>query len=174
MVENCFFVLPFRFQRRRFFLELAQFLLELLEALFASRIFFFFQRLTFHLVLHDLALDHINLRRHGIELDFQSRGRFIDQIDRFVRQITIADIAMRKDRGRNQGGVLNAHTMMHFVTFLQSTQDCDRVFYARFSHHYRLKTPFQCRILFDIFAIFIEGGGPDRAQLVNEENDLAL
>ena len=94
LIENRFFFLPFRFQRGRFLLQLAQFFLELFQTFLAGGIFLFFQRLPLHLVLHDLTLNHVNLRRHRIELDLQSRGRFIDQIDRLVRQIAIADIAM--------------------------------------------------------------------------------
>ena len=165
LVDDRFFLLPLGFQRGRFFLQLGQFLLELLQPLFARRIFFFLQRLPLHLVLHDLALDHVDFRRHGIELDLQTRSRFVDQIDRFVRQKPIADVAMRKHRRRHQRRVLNAHAVMHFVALFQSAQNRDRVFDARLVHHHRLKTPLQRRVFLDVFAIFIERGRADRAQL---------
>ena len=42
----------------------------------------------------------------------------------------------------HQGRVLNAHAVMQFVAFLQSAQNGDCIFHARFFHHERLKTPF--------------------------------
>ena len=68
-------------------------------------------------MLHDFALDHVDLGRHRIELDLQTRRGFIDQIDRFIWKKSVADVAMRKHRGRNQRGVSDTHTVMHFVAF---------------------------------------------------------
>ena len=141
-----------------------QFLLQLLQPLLARRILLFLQRLPLHLVLHDLALDHVDFRRHGIELDLQTRRRFVDQIDRLVRQKSIADVAMRKHGRRHERRVLDAHAVMHFVALLQSAQNRDRIFHARLIHHHRLKTPLQRRVLLDVFAILIERRRADRAQ----------
>ena len=88
LVDDRFLFLPFGFERDRFFFQIRQFFLELLQSLLAGRIFFFLERLPLHFMLHDLALDHVDLRRHGIELDLQTRRRFIDEIDRLIRQET--------------------------------------------------------------------------------------
>ncbi len=160
-----FLLLPFGFQRGRFLLQLGEFSLQFLQPLLARRVLFLLQRLPLHLQLHDLALDHVDFRRHGIELDLQTRSRFVDQIDRFVGQETIADVAMRKDRRGHERGILNAHAVVHFVAFLQSAQNRDRILDRRLVHHHRLKTPFERGVLLDVLAIFVERGRADRAQL---------
>ena len=116
-------------------------------------------------MLHDLALDHVDFGRHRIELDLQTAGRFIDKIDSFIWKEPVADVAMRKHGRRDERRVLNAHAVMHFVAFLQSAQDRDRIFHARFFHHERLKTPFQRGVFLDVFAILVDRGRADRAQL---------
>ena len=68
-------------------------------------------------MLHDLALDHVDLGRHRIELDLQTRRRFIDEIDRFIGKEAFADVAMGKHRGRDDRRVGDAHAVMHFVAF---------------------------------------------------------
>ena len=47
--------------------------------------------------------------------------------------------------------------MMHFVFFLQTPQNCDRVIYSRFKHHNFLKTAFKSGIFFNILSVLIEG-----------------
>ena len=69
-------------------------------------------------MLHDLALDHVDFRRHGIELDLQTRSRFIDEVNRLIRQKAIADITVRQDRRGNERSISNAHSVVDFVTFL--------------------------------------------------------
>ena len=162
-------VLPFGFHRAGFFFQVGELFFQLRQALLARRVLFFLQRLAFHLELHDLALDHVDLRRHRIELDLQARGRFVDKVDRFVRQKPIADVAMRKDRRRDQRRVLDAHAVMHFVAFLQSAQNRDRVLDARLIHHHRLEAPLQRRVFLDVFAILVERRRADGAQFAARE-----
>ena len=69
-------------------------------------------------MLHDLAFDHVNLRRHGIELDLQTRRRFIDKVDRLIRQKSIGDVSLRQHRCRDKRAVSDTHTVVHFVAFL--------------------------------------------------------
>ena len=76
---------------------------------------------------------------------------------------------MRKHGRRDQGGILNAHAVMHFVAFLQSTQNGDRVFDARFFHHERLKAPLERRVLLDVFTVLIDRGRSDSPQFAARE-----
>ncbi len=123
-------------------------------------------------MLHDLALDHVDLGRHGIELDLQTRGRFIDKIDRFIRQKTVADVAMRKHRRGHERRVCDAHAVMHFVALLQPAQNRDRIFHARLFHQHRLETPLERSVFLDVLAIFIERRRADRAQLAARQHRL--
>ena len=95
IVDYRFLFLPFRLQRGGFLLQFRQFLFELLQPLPAGRVPFLLERLPLHLALHDFAFDHVDLCRHRIEFDLQARRRFIDQINRLVRQESIADVAVR-------------------------------------------------------------------------------
>ena len=72
---------------------------------------------------------------------------------------------MRKDRGRDQRGIPDAHPVMHFIALLQSAQNRDRVLDRRLIHHHRLETALQRRVLLDVFAILVQRRRADRAQL---------
>ena len=54
---------------------------------------------------------------------------------------------------------------MHFVLFLQSAQDRNRVFDIRLAHEHDLEAAFERRVFLDVLAIFVERGGADGAQL---------
>ena len=53
---------------------------------------------------------------------------------------------------------------MHFVALLQSAQDGNGVLDAWFFDHDRLETALEGGILLDVFAVFVERGGPDGPQ----------
>jgi len=91
----------------------------------------------------------------------QTAGRFVHQVDRFVGQEPVGDIAVRQGRGRNQRGVGNPDTVVQFVLFLDAAQDADGVLDGRFFYHDRLETPRQCGVLFHILAVFVQGCGTD-------------
>ncbi len=71
---------------------------------------------------------------------------------------------MRQSGRRHQRRVLNADAVVDFVTFLQAAQNGDGFLDARFVNVNRLETPFQGRVFFDIFAIFVQRGRADAAQ----------
>ena len=73
------------------------------EALFGIRVIFFLQRLLFDFELCGSPFQLINLCGHGIDLDAQRGGGFIDQIDSFVRQEAVGYITMRQSCGRDDG-----------------------------------------------------------------------
>ena len=54
--------------------------------------------------------------------------------------------------------------MVDFITFFQASQNRNRIFHPGLLHLNLLETSFQCRILFDVFSVFVEGGGPDAVQ----------
>ena len=53
---------------------------------------------------------------------------------------------------------------MHFVAFFEAPQDGDGVFHRGLGHHDGLKAPFQGRVLLDILAVLVEGGGAHAVQ----------
>ena len=50
---------------------------------------------------------------------FRRLAASVDQVNRFVRQLAVADVAMRQRGCGNDGTVLNAHTVMNFIPFFQ-------------------------------------------------------
>ena len=102
--------------------------------------------------------------RLGVDLHAQPAGRLINQVDCFVGQETVGDIALAEDGRRHHRAVRNAHTVMHFVALLETAQDTDRIFHARLVDKDGLEASFQGGIFLDMFAIFIQRRRANRMQ----------
>ncbi len=61
---------------------------------------------------------------------------------------------------------------MHFVALFQAAQNRDGVLHGRLANRHRLEAPLEGGILFDVFAIFVEGGRADGAQFAARERRL--
>ena len=141
-----------------------QFLLDVGQPLLRIRVVFFFQRLLFDFQLRGVPFELVDFRGHGIDLDAQRGGGFVDQVDGLVGQEAVGNIAMRQGRGCNNGGVFDAHAMVHLVFFLQPAQNGNRVFDVRLAHENDLEAAFERGVFLDVLAIFVERGGADGAQ----------
>ena len=62
--------------------------------------------------------------------------------------------------------------MVCLVTVTQTGQDLHGVFYAGLFHLYRLETPLQGRIFFNIFTVFLSGGGANGLQFPPRQHGL--
>ncbi len=51
-------------------------------------------------------VDHVDLGRHGVDLDAEPAGGLVDEVDRLVRQEAAGDVAVRQHRGGDQRRVL--------------------------------------------------------------------
>ena len=80
-------------------------------------VLFLLQRLAFDLQLHDAGAASHPARPAWIDLGAQLGRGLVDQVDGLVRQKTVGDVAIRHDRGGHQGGILDAHAVMHLVSF---------------------------------------------------------
>src|SRR5205814_175625 len=79
--ESLLFILPLRSHRIGFLAQLSQLSLDYFAALDGRRIFFFLQGLPLDLELSDSPLDLVNLLRHRVNLDSQSRCGFVDKVN---------------------------------------------------------------------------------------------
>ena len=52
--------------------------------------------------------------------------------------------------------------MVFFISGRHARQNTDRLLYGRLLHIDRLETAFQCRVLFNVLAVFRNGGGADK------------
>src|SRR5208282_2456823 len=161
--DYIFFLLPLGFERVRLFTDAGEFLLDMREAFFGIRVIFFLQRLLFDFQLRGPSFELVDLGGHGIDLDAQRRGGFADQVDSFVGEEAVGNIAMRQGRGRDDGRIFDAHAVMHLVLFLQAAQDGNGVFDIWLAHENDLETAFERRVFLDVLAIFVERGGSDGA-----------
>ena len=115
-----FFFEPLGAEGGCLFFHIGKFTLELFEALATGGVFFFFKSLALHLELHDLALELVDLGRQGFQLDLETGCGLIHEIDRFVRQEAVADVAVAQNGGGNESGILDADAVVDFVAFLES------------------------------------------------------
>ena len=75
------------------------------------------------------------------------------------------DVAVAQRGGGHQGAVCDMHAVVHLVAFLEPAENRDGVLHAGFGHIHRLEAALQRSIFLDVFAVFIQGGGADGAQL---------
>ncbi len=169
LVDLGFLRLELRRQPGALFLQVGEFLFQLGEPVLAGGVLFLRQRLTLHLALHDLAVQLVDLRRLGIQLDLQTGSRLVHEVHRLVRQETLGQIPVRKLRRRDERRVENADAVVDLVALLQAAQDGDGVLHARLVHDHRLETAFQGGVLFDVLAVLVERGRADGAQFAARE-----
>ena len=145
---------------------------DLSKPLARMRVGFLEQRLALDFQLHDAAFDLVDFHGQRIELHAQRRRRFVDQVDGLVGQEAVGDVAMgKRGRGDNRG-VLDAHAVVQFVAVLEPAQDGDGVFHGGLGDQHRLEAALQRRILLDVLAVLVEGGGADGAQLAARQRRL--
>ena len=149
-------------------------LLELVERLAAAL-------LVLHPLLHwrllggqqrafdaaQLRLSGLHHRRLGGGLHLQIRSRFIDQIDRLIGQAAITDVAIRQTHGRLEGVIANADAVVQLVALAHTTQDLQRHIQGWFLDQQLLEAPVQHGIFLQRAAVFLDGGGPNAAQLTS-------
>src|SRR6516225_3281520 len=121
--------------------ERDQLLLEPLEPLLRTWIALSPECLLLHLEPHDLTVDRIQRLRFGINLYLEPRGRLIDQVDRLIRQETIASVTMTggQSRCRDQCRIRNPDAIMLLVAMFQASQDRNRFFDRGLRYKYRLQ-----------------------------------
>ena len=92
-------------------------------------------------------------------------GRLVDEVDGLVGQEAVGDVAARERRRGDEGGVVDAHAVVHLVALLEAAQDGDRVLDRRLADQHRLEAALEGGVLLDVLAVLVERGGADAAQL---------
>ena len=87
------FVLPTGFECVCALFQFREFSVEFFKALLRSGILLLHQRLLLNLKLDDAAFNFVNLLWHAINLNAESRGGFVHQIDSFVWQKAFGEVA---------------------------------------------------------------------------------
>ena len=127
---------------------------------------------AFDLELAHPAGDHVDLSRHGVDLDAEPACRLVDEVDGLVREEPARHVPIREHRGRYEGSVLDAHAMVDLVALLQSAQDRDGVGNRGRIDDDRLEAALEGGVLLDVLAVLIKGRGTDEAQFAPGQHRL--
>ena len=142
------------------------------QPLGASLLLVTLQRCLFYFELHNLPVSRVKFGWLAVGLNAQMTGRFIHHVNGFIRQKPLIDIAMRQLRRCHQRLIGDAHPMMDFIFFFQSTQNENAFLDRWFIDKDRLKPPRQRRVFFDICAIFINRCRANTAQFAARQSRL--
>ena len=160
------FSLPLGFDGGAFVVEFGQllpYLLHLLGVVLAL------DGLALDFQLTDGALHIFELFRHRVDLQPQTRGGLVDQVDGLVGQETVGDVTHRQLHSRDDSLVQDTDVVVRLVTLLQATQDADGRSLVWFVDHDLLETTLQCLVLLEILLVFLQGGGTDSTQLATRQ-----
>ena len=164
-----FFFQPLGTERGGVFLGVGEFLFQFIEAFAAGGVLFLFESGAFHFELHDLALELVEFGGEGFEFDLQAGRGFVHEVDGFIGQEPVADVAVAEDGCGDEGGILDANAVVDFVAFLESAKDRYGVLDAGLADHDGLEAAFEGGVLFDVFAILVERGGADGVEFAAGE-----
>ncbi len=160
------------FSALAFFLDVRQLFLQRGQPFARVRIVFALQRLALDFELRRPPLQLIDLGRHGVDLDAQRSRGLVNQVDGFVGQKTVGDVAMRQRGRRHNGRVLDADAVMNFVFLAQTAQDGDGVLHVGLADINNLEAALQRGIFLDVLAIFVQRGRANGAQLAARQGGL--
>ena len=178
-VGDCFFIhLVVEVDALRF--DVGLFLGALLKqcALLVAEATSFFEALVFdglllcRLHFFDLVLDFFQVGRRLHALDAQTAARFVDEVDRFVRQVAVRDVAVGHVRCGDECLVGDGHSVVTLVLVADALQDFDGVRHRRFVDLHRLEPALERRIFLEVLAVLIKRGGADGLQLAACEHGL--
>ena len=144
-----------------FFLQAVDFFVYQFQTFFAGLVAFFGNVHFFHYELDDATVEFVHLLGFAVQLHFDAAGGFVNQINRFVGQEAVGDVAVAQFRCGNDGRVGDVDAVVDFVTLLQTTQDGDGVFHARLANQYFLEAAFECRIFLDVLTVFVQSSRTD-------------
>ena len=170
--DGVLLVFPFGFHGVERFALFGQFLLQFRQPRLGKFIVLVFERCFLNLHLDDLAVDDVQLGRHGVHLRADHGARLVDEVDGLVRQETVGDVAVG-ERGRGDDGrVGDLHAVEDLVAGLQTTQDGNRILDGWLLHQNGLEAALQGWVLLDILAVFVERGGTDAVQFAAGQHRL--
>src|SRR6266404_2576842 len=172
LLDRVLLRLPLRLHGVRLLAQLRQLLLDLGAAFFGGLVLLLRQRLPLNLELHDLALDFVDLLRQRIDGDAEPRRGLVDQVDRFVGQEAVGDVAVRQRRRRDDRVVGDADAVVDFVALLQASQDRDRVLDRRLTYEDGLEAPLERGVLLDVFAVLVQRRRPHDVELAARQRRL--
>ena len=122
--------------------------------------------------VRDLLFELAVVRRCLHATDAQARARFVDEVDRLVREVAVRDVAVGEVRRRDDRLVGDRDAVVALVPLAQTLQDLDRVRDRRLLDLDRLEAPLERGVLLEVLAVLVERGGADGLELTAGEHRL--
>ena len=163
------FRLPDFFEVVVFALEFFQLFLDELQALQGSFVLFLLHRLALDLELDHAPVELVHHLRLGVDFHLDAGGRFVDQVNRLVRQKAVGNVTVRKLRRRDNRRVGNLDTVVQLITLLQPAQNGDGRLNCRLIDLNLLEAALQRGVFFNVLAVFIERRRPDAVHLATRQ-----
>ncbi|MPM98525.1 hypothetical protein SDC9_145713 [bioreactor metagenome] len=163
--NRLFLLFPLRFFFIHVIAQAGKVFLQVRQPLLRLCVRFLFKRSFLDFVLNNFARNLVNFSRHRVNLCAQHGAGLVNEIDSLIGQKAVGDIPVGKGGRRNNSRVGDAHAVINLVALLEPAQDGNGVGYAGLVDHDGLKTPLQCRVLFDVQPIFVQGGRADTMEL---------
>ncbi len=120
----------------------------------------------------ELPLELRHFRRRRLCGEPCARARFVDHVDRLVRQEAVGDVALRQLRRRDERRIGDRDLMMILVLLAKSLEDFDRLVDRRRIDDDGLEAALERAVLFDVLAILVKRGRADALQLAARERGL--
>ena len=164
VLQVLFLLPPLGVQRTRLLFQIGELFFYIRKTGFGIIVGFLFQCFLFYFQLQNLPVKRIQFFRLGIDSHTQRRRRFVHQVNRLIRHITVGNVTVGQRGGGNQRRVGNPHAVMQFKLFLNTAENGDCFLYIRLVNINRLETTRQGGVFFDILLIFVQRGGTDTVQ----------
>src|SRR5690606_3305207 len=143
--------------------------LEIREPLLRRLVRLLLQRLALDLELDQPPIEPVHLLGLRVDLHANARRGLVDEVDGFIRQIAVRDVAVRQRGRRDDRRVRDLDAVMHLVALLEAAQDRDRVLDRRLVDQPLLEAPLERRVLLDVLAVLVERRRADAVQLAARE-----
>ena len=165
-------VFPFGFHGVERFALFGQFLLQFRQPRLGKLVVLVLERCFLDLHLDDLAVDDIQLGRHGVHFRSDHGAGLVNEVNGLVGQEAVGNIAVTERRGGDDRVVRDLDAMEDLVPGLQTTQDGDGILHRRLLHQNGLEPALKRGVLFDILAVFVQRRRADAVQLAAREHRL--
>ena len=120
----------------------------------------------------DTLLQLVAAFRHALGVDAHLAGRLVNEVNGLVRQLPAGYAPVAEPGGSIQGSVVDLDFVVGLIAGPQGPQDFHRVLDAGFLQVHGLEPPLQGRILLDMLAVLVQGGGANALQFPSRQGRL--
>ena len=168
--DGVLFIFPFGLHGVEGLALLGKLLLQLGESRLRQLVVLILEGGFLDLHLDDLAVDDVQLRRHGVHLGADHGAGLVDEVDGLVREETVGNVAVTERGGGDDRVVGDLDAVEDLIAGFQTTQDGDGILDGWLLHEDGLEPALECGILFDILPVFVQRGRADAVQLASGQH----